>query len=211
MSTQSVEDRSASSRASSSSAGSGIASIIEGRDNIKDFAALQIEEIDLNVQARRNRIFLLLEEVRRLRVQRRLKSLQGPPPETSSTAANEVNERLKMQAAAESEMVTGAPTTMPFDSALPFLPQLTESKLTDYYLFYVGAVSAVILFGGLVAPILELKLGIGNTSYLDFIRGAHLPAQLAEVDPIVASFRYDDGYTSAAFIAITQDTRHKTR
>jgi hypothetical protein len=27
-----------------------------------------------------------------------------------------------------------------------------------------------------------------GSSYLDFIRGMHLPAQLAEVDPIVASF-----------------------
>jgi len=27
-----------------------------------------------------------------------------------------------------------------------------------------------------------------GTSYFDFIRGLHLPTQLAEVDPIVASF-----------------------
>ncbi len=29
---------------------------------------------------------------------------------------------------------------------------------------------------------------MGGTSYTDFITDAHLPAQLAEVDPIVASF-----------------------
>ncbi|KAL1822850.1 hypothetical protein ACET3Z_009628 [Daucus carota] len=35
---------------------------------------------------------------------------------------------------------------------------------------------------------LELKLGIGGTSYADFIQSMHLPMQLSEVDPIVASF-----------------------
>jgi hypothetical protein len=35
---------------------------------------------------------------------------------------------------------------------------------------------------------LELKLGMGGTSYADFIRSMHLPLQLSEVDPIVASF-----------------------
>ncbi|KMZ75295.1 Chaperone protein dnaJ-like, partial [Zostera marina] len=35
---------------------------------------------------------------------------------------------------------------------------------------------------------LELKLGIGGTSYKDFIESVHLPMQLSEVDPIIASF-----------------------
>ncbi|XP_068329847.1 protein ORANGE, chloroplastic-like [Pyrus communis] len=35
---------------------------------------------------------------------------------------------------------------------------------------------------------LELKLGIGGTSYKDFIVNMHLPLQLSQVDPIVASF-----------------------
>ncbi|KAG2699177.1 hypothetical protein I3760_07G180800 [Carya illinoinensis] len=35
---------------------------------------------------------------------------------------------------------------------------------------------------------LELKLGLGGTSYEDFIRSVHLPLQLSQVDPIVASF-----------------------
>ena len=33
----------------------GIGSIIEGRDNIKDFALLQLDDIDSNIQSRRNR------------------------------------------------------------------------------------------------------------------------------------------------------------
>ncbi|MCI00019.1 hypothetical protein A2U01_0021033 [Trifolium medium] len=35
---------------------------------------------------------------------------------------------------------------------------------------------------------MELKLGIGGTSYADFIQNVHLPMQLSQVDPIVASF-----------------------
>jgi hypothetical protein len=49
-------------------------------------------------------------------------------------------------------------------------------------------VASIILFGGLLAPVLEVRLGLGGTSYADFIRSARLPAQLADVDPIVASF-----------------------
>ena len=39
----------------------------------QDFAKLQLDEINKNVEARRNKIFLLMEEVRRLRIQQRLK------------------------------------------------------------------------------------------------------------------------------------------
>merc|ERR1711976_182607 len=47
---------------------------------------------------------------------------------------------------------------------------------------------SIILFGGLVAPILEVRLGLGGQSYADFINSIHLPGQLSQVDPIVASF-----------------------
>lgn len=40
---------------------------------LQDFAKLQLEEISLNISARRNKIFLLMEEVRRLRIQQRIK------------------------------------------------------------------------------------------------------------------------------------------
>lgn len=39
----------------------------------QDFAKLQLDEINKNIEARRNKIFLLMEEVRRLRIQQRLK------------------------------------------------------------------------------------------------------------------------------------------
>lgn len=40
---------------------------------LQDFAKLQLEEISDNISARRNKIFLLMEEVRRLRIQQRIK------------------------------------------------------------------------------------------------------------------------------------------
>jgi hypothetical protein len=45
-----------------------------------------------------------------------------------------------------------------------------------------------LIFGGLIAPLAEVKLGMGGTSYLEFIEFVGLPRQLAEIDPIVASF-----------------------
>ena len=40
---------------------------------MQDFAKLQLEEIGAAISARRNKIFLLMEEVRRLRIQQRIK------------------------------------------------------------------------------------------------------------------------------------------
>ena len=40
---------------------------------LQNFEALQLDEIKQSIAVRRNRIFLLMEEVRRLRIQQRLK------------------------------------------------------------------------------------------------------------------------------------------
>lgn len=40
---------------------------------MQDFANLQLDDISKNISTRRNKIFLLMEEVRRLRIQQRLK------------------------------------------------------------------------------------------------------------------------------------------
>ncbi|EIE18921.1 hypothetical protein COCSUDRAFT_6492, partial [Coccomyxa subellipsoidea C-169] len=132
--------------------------IIESRESVRDFAKLQLEEISQNISARRNKIFLLMEEVRRLRIQQRIK-----------TKEEELGEER-------------------YPSALPFLPPLTDATISGYFQFYAAACAVIIIFGGLLSPILEVRLGIGGTSYEQFIRSMHLPAQLAEVDPIVASF-----------------------
>jgi hypothetical protein len=47
-------------------------------------------------------------------------------------------------------------------SALPFLPPLTEQTLTVYYRFYLACLAGVIVFGGILAPMLEVKLGLGG-------------------------------------------------
>lgn len=166
---------SSSSSSSSSQAGNNVSvedtdgfCIIEGRETVLDFSQMQLQEIRDNITSRRNKIFLLMEEVRRLRIQQRIKSVEQGVDTKEPGADNE-------------EMPS-------YPSSIPFLPPLTNATLKQYYATCFALVSIIILFGGLVAPVLELKLGIGGTSYEDFIRNMHLPLQLSEVDPIVASF-----------------------
>ncbi|KAF9680858.1 hypothetical protein SADUNF_Sadunf06G0165300 [Salix dunnii] len=140
--------------------------IIEGPETVQDFVQMQMQEIQDNIRSRRNKIFLLMEEVRRLRVQQRMRSLKVAD-ESGEEDADEMPD-------------------MP--SSIPFLPHLTPKSLRQLYLTSFSFISGIILFGGLIAPTLELKLGIGGTSYEDFIRSMHLPLQLSMVDPIVASF-----------------------
>lgn len=128
---------------------------------------MQLQEIQGNIKSRRNKIFLLMEEVRRLRVQQRLRGERRVISEEGEEEANEMPE---------------------IPSSIPFLPSVTPKTLKKLYLTSISFISAVIVFGGLIAPTLELKLGIGGTSYEDFIRSLHLPLQLSQVDPIVASF-----------------------
>lgn len=140
-------------------------SIIEGPESVQDFASLQLQEIQDNIKSRRNRIFLLMEEVRRLRVQERSKSMK-----VSNGDAEDENELLDLQ------------------PSIPFLPRVTQRTLKQLYLTSFTFISGIILFGGFIAPTLKLKLGLGGTSYEDFIRQLQLPLQLSQVDPIVASF-----------------------
>ncbi|CAN0860396.1 hypothetical protein LINGRAHAP2_LOCUS7938 [Linum grandiflorum] len=60
-------------------------------------------------------------------------------------------------------------------STIPFIPHPTPKTLKQLYLTSFSFISRII--GGLIAPIYE-----------DFIRSWHLPMQLSQVDPIVASF-----------------------
>lgn len=127
---------------------------------------MQLKEIEDNIKHRRNRIFFLMEELRRLRVQQRIKGLKVID-ESGEEEASEMPE---------------------IPSSIPFLPYVTPKTLKQLYLTSLSFISGIILFGGLIAPTLELKLGLGGTSYEDFIRNMHLPMQLSQVDPIVASF-----------------------
>ncbi|XP_027353737.1 protein ORANGE, chloroplastic isoform X1 [Abrus precatorius] len=139
--------------------------IIEGPETVQDFAKMELQEIQDNIRSRRNKIFLHMEEVRRLRIQQRIKSA----------------ELGILKEEQENELPN-------FPSFIPFLPPLTSANLKQYYATCFSLIAGIILFGGLLAPSLELKLGLGGTSYADFIKSVHLPMQLSQVDPIVASF-----------------------
>ncbi|KAL8126309.1 hypothetical protein AgCh_013553 [Apium graveolens] len=139
--------------------------IIEGPETVQDFAKMEVQEIQDNIRSRRNKIFLHMEEVRRLRIQQRIKNAE----------LGIFNEE------AETELPN-------FPSFIPFLPPLTSANLKQYYATCFSLIAGIIIFGGLLAPALELKLGLGGTSYADFIQSMHLPMQLSDVDPIVASF-----------------------
>ncbi|KAJ1279394.1 hypothetical protein BS78_04G152900 [Paspalum vaginatum] len=138
--------------------------IIEGPETIEDFVQMQSQEIQDNIKSRRNKIFLLMEEVRRLRVQQRIRTSE------SQGAGSEENEMPEIP------------------STIPFMPHASPKTMKQLYITSFSIISGIIIFGGLVAPVLELKLGLGGTSYEDFIRTLHLPLQLSQVDPIVASF-----------------------
>lgn len=152
--------------------------IIESRESVKDFAGLGVAEVRAAISARRNKIYFLMEEVRRLRIQERLKEAAEKAGGSGSGSAD----------GAPSGALPPGSAAEPFPSALPFFPPIKDGTLKSYGRFYVAAVALIILFGGLLAPVLEVRLGVGGTSYADFIASAHLPAQLADVDPIVASF-----------------------
>ncbi|KAG8390212.1 hypothetical protein BUALT_Bualt01G0060200 [Buddleja alternifolia] len=139
--------------------------IIEGPETVEDFAKMELQEIQDNIRSRRNKIFLQMEEVRRLRIQQKIK-----------------NDELGIF---KEEQGNELPN---FPSSIPFLPPLNSENLKQYYATCFSLIAGIMLFGGLLAPTLELKLGIGGTSYADFIRNMHLPMQLSQVDPIVASF-----------------------
>merc|ERR1712072_1443196 len=119
-----------------------------------------------------------MEEVRRLKIQQQIRQRDLD------------NAQVKFSVAKEN-----------FKSALPFMPPITEKTFTSYMAFFVATVTAIIVFGGIIAPILEVKIGLGGQSYRDFIKSIGLPKQLAEVDPIVASFCGGSvGVLSALFI-----------
>ncbi|XP_074559198.1 protein ORANGE, chloroplastic-like [Curcuma longa] len=130
--------------------------IIEGPETVQDFAKMELQEIQDNIRSRRNKIFLHMEEVRRLRIQQRIKNA-----ELGTFDVKQENELPD------------------FPSFIPFLPPLTPANLKLYYATCFTLIGGIIIFGGLLAPTLELKLGLGGTSYADFISNMHLPMQLS--------------------------------
>lgn len=147
-----------------------------GTGKVRDFANLDATELLNNIESRKNRIFIMLEEVRRLRVQVQLRTRSAD--ELPPAPARE------------------------YPSVVPGFPRITENTFSDYYIYWGACVALMLLFGGLIAPLAEVKLGIGGTTYEDFIASVHLPRQLALVDPIVASFTGGAVGSISAFFAI---------
>ncbi|MBA0761671.1 hypothetical protein Gotri_024286 [Gossypium trilobum] len=125
---------------------------------------MELQEIRDNIRSRRNKVFLQMEEVRRLRIQQRIKSA----------------ELGILKEEREIELPN-------FPSFIPFLPPLTSANLKVYYATCYSLIAGIILFGGLIAPTLELKLGLGGTTYADFISSMHLPMQLRYGNPLVCN------------------------
>ncbi|XP_066318581.1 protein ORANGE-LIKE, chloroplastic-like [Miscanthus floridulus] len=158
--------------------------IIEGPETIEDFVQMQSQEIKDNIKSRRNKIF----EVRRLRVQQRIRTSES---KDANTEENEMPE---------------------IPSTIPFMPGASPKTMKQLYMTSFSVISGIIIFGGLVAPVLELKLGLGGTSYEDFIRTLHLPLQLSQVDPIVASFSGGAvGVISAVMLVEVRNVRQQEK
>ena len=102
--------------------------IIEGANTILDFSKLQVDDIQQNLESRRQKVFLLMEEMRRLRVQLRIKS--------TGSAYEEENMVQKSE----------------FQSVVPGFPVLTEDSISDYRIYWGATVLFFLLFGGLFAP-----------------------------------------------------------
>ena len=104
------------------------------------------------------------------------------------------------------------PPPREYESVVPIFPRITENTIQDYYIYWGVACISMIIFGGLVAPLAEVKLGVGGTSYMEFIESMHLPRQLAMVDPIVASFTGGAvGAISAFFVIETNNYREQEK
>ncbi|MCL7025057.1 hypothetical protein MKW94_019578 [Papaver nudicaule] len=114
---------------------------------VEDFSKMQLEEIQDNIRSRRNKITW----------KRYVYKLETLNLESQNDAP-------------DSELPD-------FPSFIPFLPPLTSANLKQYYATCFSLIGGIMIFGGLLAPALELKLGIGGTSYEDFIRNMHLPLQ----------------------------------
>jgi hypothetical protein len=64
---------------------------------------------------------------------------------------------------------------------------LADKELQGSAASYALAVAAIVFTGGVAAPVVEEKLGLGAAAYYDYIASQDLPVTLAEVDPVTSA------------------------
>ena len=183
---------------------------------------MQLDEIQDSITVRRNRIFLLMEEVRLTttlpsgdKARADAAHAAGAPP--AHPAAGEDgghhgggHDEAGVQVRAAAAAAAGALPrrthcwihTAPAAALTAHrLRSQTETSIKDYYIAFTILVLALIFFGGYIAPMAEVKLGLGcvhirlyrssvpplnhatrrGTSYAEWVTSVGLPKQLSEV------------------------------
>lgn len=146
----------------------------------QDFATLQsmLDEIQQNIALRQDTISLLTGEVQRLRTQ--MGGLEGSGLNTSSMSASSNG---RSASSGSLQLGPGSPSDKAANMAASMLAQRAErpsraaaagSFLENAGLFsadkstqanvaaYAGAVAGIVFLGGVVAPVVEDKLGLGG-------------------------------------------------
>lgn len=159
--------------------------IADSPDALKDFSELQsmMDEIQKNIVARQDKISLLTEEV---------KLLKG----RMGMAESRMNSRgwsfdsngSSQQAGLILSKLQNGDMSAAIGQDASFVEQLLSDKaLQSSTASYALAVAAVVFTGGVVAPVVEEKLGLGAAAYYDYIASQDLPVTLAEVDPVTSA------------------------
>lgn len=105
-------------------------------DFTQDFAKLPPSELQDSILARQDKIFILLEEIRRLRIQQRIR-VSFPCKHHASICAV-ASLKLGGHCILQGGEVAIAESTEKeeYTSALPFLPPVNENTLNTYYAMY---------------------------------------------------------------------------
>lgn len=159
---------------------------IADSEALKDFATLQtmMDEIQKNITARQDKISLLTEEVKLLR------GRMGMAESRIGGGSYYGSNGSDAQAGLILSKLGGADASM--NGAAGVDASVLQSLLTDKALqgsaaSYALAVAAIVFTGGVAAPVVEEKLGLGAAAYYDYVASQDLPITLAEVDPVTSA------------------------
>lgn len=163
-------------------------SVADSPEAMKDFATLQsmMDEIQKNIVARQDKISLLTEEVKLLRGRMGVtESRMGSRSNAWSLPSLTNGNGSSQQAGLILSQLQGAEAGAAGPSFLESL--LSDKSVQSSTASYALAVAAVVFAGGVAAPVVEEKLGLGAAAYYDYIASQDLPVTLAEVDPITSA------------------------